>query len=225
MIRQFLRLSGLTLICILMLSAIVYKAALNERFLQQVHQQDQECALRFELGKQSNCGIQLATITGITTGRFTSVFGPLTPVGVINDPNLSEYTHTFRDVPGQRTYYLRFDDGLLQKYFSVYRDADIQTAINPQTPAFELSEFLRELVLYPCIVLWVLLLILGLTNESVKARIITLPLILAIICFLCIALCPIYANRFCETAWLVILALTTVMIVISLLYSSLVTRR
>ena len=116
MLKRFFYLSTMTVLAVLAVILVMYKAEINEEYIQQTIQQDQERELRALSGKEDNRGIYLATIAGVTTSHFAEAYGPPKRFVATNTSELAEYTHTYISRPGQRTYYLLFKGGTLQKY-------------------------------------------------------------------------------------------------------------
>ena len=151
-------------------------------------------------------------------------FGPVSELHT-TDPRLAQMTHSFYHKPSQRTFNLRFEDGMLMGHSSGWGSRGVQTGVVLETPDYLLSEQVRRRVLSISLLAWLAALAVCLFSRRLRrAAAMALP-VLAALCGLGWFLSPVYSPTWREMSSNDMLAFAAWMLFVSLIFGLVAVRK
>ena len=181
-----------TALMVIVLFATAYKASKNEERLARFRERDQRQKAAYELGREVSDRIHMSWKANITIDEFQKDFGPLSDLEGVTDPKYANKTHLFFHEESQRTFFLRFEDGLLMGCQSNHGSSDIDTGVVLESDKYLKSELVRKAILNIALLAWCLILVLSVLRRSVWSHAAVALIFTALLSGLCWFLAPNY---------------------------------
>jgi hypothetical protein len=195
-VKQFMSSITITLSIIVLVGLASYKTFLNQERLAHFRERKHVVDSSLALGQEVSRSISLAVrCKGMSVENFTAMFGEITPDDSQNSKKPTEIRYVYYHPESQRTFHLQFEDGTLRGCNSSQGADDIDTSsIIIPSPAYQLSDSIRSLVLLISLVSWIVILIVMLVKPEQRARLANSLLILACMCVICWFLSGAYSQ-------------------------------
>ncbi len=181
-----------TVLMVIVLFATAYKASKNEDRLARFRERDQRQKAAYELGREVNDRIRMSWKGNITIDEFQKDFGPLSDLEGVTDPKYANMTHLFLHKESQRTFFLRFEDGLLMGSQSNHGSGDIDTGVVLESDEYLKSELVRKAILSIALLAWCLILVLSVLLRNIRSHAAVALIFAALLSGLCWFLVPNY---------------------------------
>ena len=158
-----------TVLIVTVVFATAYKASKNEERLARFRERNQRQKAAYELGREVNNRIRMAFKANITIDEFQKDFGAVSDLEGVNAPKYANKTHRFFHKESQRTFLLRFEDGLLMGFGSNHGDGDVDTGVVLESEEYLKSELVRNAILDIALPAWCLILVLSVFLRSIRS--------------------------------------------------------